>query len=520
MAKEAPWKNRIRSVILLALFYFLFLGSEYLFDNSIIYHTDSHGVVIAQSYILGISTLGFLFYPVFKYLAVKKAAGLKYLGIFFCFLVGTVCYFLINRHPGYALTLTAGCVLFFLLGILGSSIHYLCSLLLIQDSLLPAVVGFGYAFGILLQFINNNFVSNAAISALILSLSLVLLLFLLTRIRLKHTVRTDTPLKTRILTLHPLRTGLLLAGIIALMTCIFSTLDSEMTLLHASGELNLGSLPRLLLALSGICAGILFSKIRERYQNLFMFCVMLFSTICVVLLQAGGSILISCIIFYLSAGIFAVYFTVSFMSLSYHTRIPELWAGLGRAVNNLCAVCISQLIMMLVSSGNPAVIYTITLVIFVVTGIALFVYTVQADTYVAPSDLTLNVIGISSGFSVAGSETVSSEYSQYLSSGSSDCHTKSAAPVVPASPGPSAPSSPSDRELHFRQFSDHFALTDREKEVLKVLLTSDKGMQELADRLYISRTMLYRHVASLNEKTSTKSRISLIQFYYGWEPEN
>lgn len=515
MAKEAPWKNRIRSVILLALFYFLFLGSEYLFDNSIIYHTDSHGVVIAQSYILGISTLGFLFYPVFKYLAVKKAAGLKYLGIFFCFLVGTVCYFLINRHPGYALTLTAGCVLFFLLGILGSSIHYLCSLLLIQDSLLPAVVGFGYAFGILLQFINNNFVSNTAISALILSLSLVLLLFLLTRIRLKHTVRTDTPLKTRILTLHPLRTGLLLAGTIALMTCIFSTLDSEMTLLHASGELNLGSLPRLLLALSGICAGILFSKIRERYQNLFMFCVMLFSTICVVLLQVDGSILISCIIFYLSAGIFAVYFTVSFMSLSYHTRVPELWAGLGRAVNNLCAVCISRLTMMLVSSGNPAVIYIITLAIFVVTGIALFVYTVQADTYVAPSDPTLHAMDILSGSAVA-----SSEDSQHLFSGSSDCHTKSTASVIPASPGPSRPSSTSDRELHFRQFSDHFALTDREKEVLKVLLTSDENMQELADRLYISRTMLYRHVASLNKKTSTKSRISLIQFYYSWDPED
>ena len=515
MAKEAPWKNRIRSVILLALFYFLFLGSEYLFDNSIIYHTDSHGVVIAQSYILGISTLGFLFYPVFKYLTVKKAAGLKYLGIFFCFLVGTVCYFLINRHPGYALTLTAGCVLFFLLGILGSSIHYLCSLLLIQDSLLPAVVGFGYAFGILLQFINNNFVSNTAISALILSLSLVLLLFLLTRIRLKHTVRTDALLKTRILTLHPLRTGLLLAGIIALMTCIFSTLDSEMTLLHASGELNLGSLPRLLLALSGICAGILFSKIRERYQNLFMFCVMLFSTICVVLLQVDGSILISCIIFYLSAGIFAVYFTVSFMSLSYHTRVPELWAGLGRAVNNLCAVCISRLTMMLVSSGNPAVIYIITLVIFVVTGIALFVYTVQADTYVAPSDPTLHAMDILSGSAVA-----SSEDSQHLFSGSSDCHTKSTASVIPASPGPSRPSSTSDRELHFRQFSDHFALTDREKEVLKVLLTSDENMQELADRLYISRTMLYRHVASLNKKTSTKSRISLIQFYYSWDPED
>lgn len=515
MAKEAPWKNRIRSVILLALFYFLFLGSEYLFDNSIIYHTDSHGVVIAQSYILGISTLGFLFYPVFKYLTVKTAAGFRYFGALSCFLIGAACYLLINLHSGYARTLAAGCVLFFLLGIHGSSIHYLCSLLLIQDSLLSAVVGFGYAFGVLLQFISNNFVSNTAISALILCLSLALLLFLLTRIRLKHTVRSDAPLKNRILTSHPLRTGLLLSGIIALMTCIFSTLDSEMTLLHASGELNLGSLPRLLLALSGICAGILFSKIRERYQNLFMFCVMLFSTICVVLLQAGGSILISCIIFYLSAGIFAVYFTVSFMSLSYHTRVPELWAGLGRAINNLCAVCISRLTMMLVSSGNPAVIYTVTLVIFVITGIALFVYTIQADTYVAPSDPTLHVMDILSGSAVA-----SSEDSQHLFSGSSDCHTKSTAPVIPASPGPSRPSSTSDRELHFRQFSDHFALTDREKEVLKVLLTSDKGMQELADRLYISRTMLYRHVASLNEKTSTKSRISLIQFYYSWDPED
>lgn len=72
MAKEAPWKNRIRSVILLALFYFLFLGSEYLFDNSIIYHTDSHGVVIAQSYILGISTLGFLFILFLNTLPLKK----------------------------------------------------------------------------------------------------------------------------------------------------------------------------------------------------------------------------------------------------------------------------------------------------------------------------------------------------------------------------------------------------------------------------------------------------------------
>ena len=520
MAKEASWKNRIRSVILLALFYFLFLGSEYLFDNIMCYYTNSQGVVLAQSYILGVSTVGFLLYPVFKYLTGKKAAGFRHISILAGFLIGAVCYLFMELHSGYALTLTAGCVLFLLLGILGSSTHYLCSLLLIQDPFLPAVVGFGYAFGVLLQFINNNFIPDHAISAMILCVALLLLFLLVIRIQLKHIASINIPSKTRVLTSHPLRTGLLLVGIIALMTCIFSSLDSEMTLRHVSGELDLGSLPRLLLAFSGICTGILFSKIRERYQNLIMYCVMLFSTVCVILLQTGGSILLSCIIFYLSAGIFAVYFTIRFMSLSYHTRVPSLWAGLGRAINNLCTVCISQITMMLVSSRNPTIIYIVTLVIFIITGIALFIYTVQADTYIAPSDLAVHAMNISSGSAAAGSETVSSENSQHLFSGSSDCHTKSTASVSPSSHEPSTPSSPSDRELHFRQFSDHFALTDREREVLKVLLTSDKGMQELASQLYISRTMLYRHVASLNEKTSTKSRISLIQFYYSWDPEN
>ena len=35
----------------------------------------------------------------------------------------------------------------------------------------------------------------------------------------------------------------------------------------------------------------------------------------------------------------------------------------------------------------------------------------------------------------------------------------------------------------------------------------------------ISRPVLYRHISSLNEKTGTKSRIGLLQFYYEWIPE-
>ena len=58
-----------------------------------------------------------------------------------------------------------------------------------------------------------------------------------------------------------------------------------------------------------------------------------------------------------------------------------------------------------------------------------------------------------------------------------------------------------------------------EQEVLKMLLASDEEVQEIANRLYISRAMLYRYISSLNKKTDTNSRIGLIQFYYTWKPE-
>lgn len=46
-----------------ALFHFLFLGVEYLFDNMMAFVTTPDGVVMAQSYLLGANVLGFLLYP-------------------------------------------------------------------------------------------------------------------------------------------------------------------------------------------------------------------------------------------------------------------------------------------------------------------------------------------------------------------------------------------------------------------------------------------------------------------------
>lgn len=48
--------------------------------------------------------------------------------------------------------------------------------------------------------------------------------------------------------------GLLLVLLVALITCVFSTLDNAVTLVHSSGETDIGQWPRALLALSGLAA--------------------------------------------------------------------------------------------------------------------------------------------------------------------------------------------------------------------------------------------------------------------------
>ena len=72
--------------------------------------------------------------------------------------------------------------------------------------------------------------------------------------------------------------GLLLVLLVALMTCVFSTLDNEVTLVHSSGEMDIGQWPRALLALSGLAADFVFDWKSRQYMGPIMYCVMMLST--------------------------------------------------------------------------------------------------------------------------------------------------------------------------------------------------------------------------------------------------
>ena len=107
-------KGTARSILMLGIFYFVFLGAEYYFDNMMAFVTDADGVVLAQSYVLGSSVLGFLLYA-----PMEKMLPAKIKRLFWSVSSAAVIlmFFFIKIHSGYGHTLRAGLFLF-LLGIL------------------------------------------------------------------------------------------------------------------------------------------------------------------------------------------------------------------------------------------------------------------------------------------------------------------------------------------------------------------------------------------------------------------
>lgn len=453
----------ITLMIALALFNFIFLATEYLFDNMMALVTSPSAVIAAQGYILGASVIGFVVYPL---LSVKVPESVHSIAVFAGALAEIICMFVIWQRASYTLILIAGCLAYVLIGIAGSALHYRLSRVAQRDSL-AKTAGVAYALGILFQYLNTHLMQNSIAETIILAVSSAVVAVLMLKAEHEQMEdREDTESLKKIE--NPCLAGMALIAVVMLMTCIFSTLDAAVTLVHVSGNGDVGNWPRLLLAVSALLAGVLYDACHQKYMNLIMYAVTLLSTLCIVVMENGGSFYAGLIIFYLSAGFFVVYFTSSFMKLSYETNLPQLWAGLGRAVNNVCAFIMSSVSLKLLQSDNPVLRNGAVLFLFVLISVAFYFYV----SFMKPA--------------VESEEVVKEETSI-------------------------------SEEERLQQFAKAFSLTQRETEVLQVLLVSDENVQKIAEQLLISRAALYRHITSINEKTNTKSRIGLVQFYYRFE---
>lgn len=455
----------IKAVAMMAIFTFVFLGTEYMYVNMISLSVLGDKAVMAQNYALGISALGFLLYPVLCRLCKNKIYTVCNA---FIAAASVLCIFFICRQLSYNVTFALGLLLFLFLGIFGSAVFYKSMCLLENDKYLARLVGISYMIGILLQFANNNIVHSEMIEAVILSVFLIVLVCLLIKSKPVNEnasastgdeeVRNSFKENTKVTT-----SGLLLILLVALMTCIFSTLDNAVTLSHVAGTMDIGQWPRIFLAFSGLIAGFVFDINNRKFMNLIMYCVMILSTICIAVIEFAGPFLTGLIIFYMSAGFFAVFFTSSFMEFARYTKMPKLWAGIGRAVNNITAAVITGGSLALLSSGNNIAIITIMMILFVMVSIVIAIYTYMHKAFM--EKIPANDILII------------------------------------------------DNNERLQIFTEEFSLTPREAEVLALLVNTEDSVQAIAESLYVSRRTLERHISAIYEKTGVKSRVGLIRLY-------
>lgn len=230
------------------------------------------------------------------------------------------------------------------------------------------------------------------------------------------------------------------------------------------------------------------------YMNIIMTCAAMLSTLSFFVLITdgnGGNTLLATIIFYLGTGFFVVFFTAKFAAISMYARWAYLWPCMGRVINNVCSILVTAPAVAIISSQNVLVAVSVVLVLFVGIAISLlgqFGQDGEGEATHGGLALATNDLGVS-------------------------CEPGQADTVPLEAP-----------ELSFDDrldgFVAAFGLTKRERDVLEALVVSDDSVQDVAAALFLSRSTLYRHIASINKKTGASSRVALINFFWSWTPQD
>lgn len=505
-------RQSFQSLSALALFTFAFLGSEFFFDSRIGLLISAEGVVGAQAMILGASVVGFLTYAPIS----KLAGGRRALRAVEA--VGAIAALITIAAAESALAMQiAGCIAFFLLGSLGAEAHWSMARAFEGSPSLAKGAGAAYAAGILLQFLSNQFVSAGIAGAAVLCIGVAALAVFAAAgecgeetagqksdgttgehaggpvatessgqiTRQEQSIRTSLAALTK--KAHPEQTdtgsqqsapggaktairAVWLLVLVVLLACMFSTLDNVVTLANAQGSISVETWPRLFLAASGLAAGVLFDIRERRYMGFVMFAVTVLSTISILAVEAGASPVIGLIVFYVSSGFFVTFFTTTFLQLAPRMRTPQLWAGMGRAANNLCAFTVSGFSMMLTQSGIAAVMIA-SLILFVLVSVVF----VGAGLFRLPSTVGERE-AIQAGLAAAAAPTLEEVQAEFIS---------------------------------------RSGLTPREEEVLRAVTADERPLKQVADDLGISLRMVQRHLTSIYSKTDTQTRAGLTRAFFG-----
>ncbi|MDO4188680.1 MAG: hypothetical protein Q4D29_06790 [Lachnospiraceae bacterium] len=431
------------------LYFFVFLLTESLINERAVTVFGAANVNYIYAIGLIFTALGYLAFSTTKNETNKKN-GIIFESIAFLSIIGTI---EINASIPFLLF---SYICLFSLGYIGGLIHFETSLELTRKNF-SLYLGISSMFGIILQFITQNIgLSN---NEYLIVIELVLVFIVLLSLHNKSDNTPKESVKMSKITIS-VRTWVYIVSV-TIMSIILGFQDSIIVIKNANGELELFSYVRLFYALGLLVAGII-ANIRNRvYLPLASGCAMTLSVLAMSFLRDTNTLYnVSMGIMYFYCGFYVMFMTVMFMELGLRRNNPRLYAGLGRVVRSI-TTCIVVLVTTVLSNCIGENIYTI---LSCVLSIGLLVFMALSGVLV-PEKSTKKEEGILSS-EIQLAEKLKEIYTQY-------------------------------------------GFTPKEIETFEKLVTTEMGVQEIADEMGISRRVLQRHISAIYEKTETKTRAGL-----------
>lgn len=450
-----------------ALCFFAFMLTEAFINECCAVILGSGAVNPVYTFGLVCTGLGFLSFSLLRRLCKKEKSRKTAQIIIGVLCLGTAMVLLFADHPALFLTSSAAALL--LTGHISGCVYYNTAMYFAASRYTGRLIGTGMGAAILLQFVVQNFMpqSVAFIISILFSVAFVMY-FVITA---PKDWILENPLPYSSDAKKDFKKALLLIVAVVLMSLVAGMIDSVLTTFNAEKSYDIYGGVRLFYALGLILAGWI-ADIRERkYLPLSTVCTILLSSVCMFFLSDKVSYFAGTALTYLYSGFYVIFFTVMFLDFAPKSSRPELWAGMGRIVRSITVA----------ATVLPA----------------LTVYDAVGNTVLAVVSCLLSILILPVLLPYLSNAAVSLKATEKLTSES---------PTL----------SPQER---MNLYAQHCSLTPRETEVLEKLLTTEDGVQEIADNLYISRRMLQRYIASIYEKTETKTRLGLFQSYMNFTAE-
>lgn len=529
----------------LALFFFVFLESTLFFQTNLA-QSGGHGPFLSQLPIQGASTLGLLAFPLKNRLVDEKGRPV-FMGA--VTVLGVACLVGVAFASSPLVIACTGAGGFFLIGLAGATAYWATCVRSRNIVRFATLIGGSHALGVLAQIPLLEFTSNHLIEVVVLSAGIIALGAINARIWPSKKALSDlsawqeghrgdhiTSSKFagwRLDHMTPRTAVIAIFALVLLLSVLFNTLYTFIDIGSPWTSQYTNVTPRILMAVGGLAGGVLFDLHWARYLGIVMFWMMLLSVGAMLGVEAGGPYAIGEVVYFLGSGVFMTFYTAVFIWIAQFLRAPDLWCSMGRALNNVTAIAIGALALLVIDLTNPVAV--VVLLIPLIIGInALLFAAGMLDLHPRPrggheaaertgqqGDDSGSAGNITPGQAAVGECTPAASNTTPCSDGSDTSVQRAADGMPEAAEGPTPGAAPSaddaaiDPEVHLADFAGRFSLTPREIEVLATVTADERPLKHVAADMGISLRVLQRYLTSLYQKTGTQSRVGLTKLF--WE---